>query len=901
MRETVIFMLLTFLTSSFAFAGGVDLWKVKDGIAPEIELNDISFSNRARCALDSKKPAKSAFVIIDNVNPAKAIHRFATSVGLDQSKEVKRGVSKFRYSVYKLTEMISNRLLSGDLPLLKSKEYSSLALKCRQNSDCSDLYSYVERIWNKDIKLKASDYLPTSIETTRNSNHFRCHYLKKFSPIQAHLLNTKPTAANYTTIGKAVTHNSTLMASCDDVDAQKDLKVSNYQIELSKLNTKSWDKYGFEFWDALKVYFSWAYRYSDQAEQLFYPFSNILKSVSIEESVIFIPNGCKSITKPSCDGKSLSMNSMRFFARSNSENALFGTDLAEQIPLGPEQDLLNTPITDVNVDILNLGNYDDANQWSTNFRNNFTKARGFMKLKLIKAVNHLSAIKNSFDISALEKKLEDDSQKVLSNSLSSDHNKLVLHELYYMCSEFIVASSEKLSFIREDVELLSKTDVLNSTVKRLTGKDVQVFYDHYTKLASMVRSKCAEFEKKSLWGEGAEINRDGFHSWYKELIYAKGYAAKTQTINDLIKHETPILRLRAYEDSPRKKNVVCMNGSNCSRLFLDSLIDLYAVVKYSNTLIPLTDEILSPSMLNPMAERTSCGVYDPWSKTRHSIFQFFQEVASGALFGLLPSPVYVSAAVDPKKPISFNTLVENGLVRFDPQYSPRRVRAALSVDFGAMLGVPCNITVSNSEYDPQGYYAFGGISVQACRQRENNNMTVMSASDISNASSTQRGCFSCAINLRSVTTSLARVTPFVRVGYFLARGVYNLYRNLKDPDDIPRSWDGNLRDISYAYRKLGEINKSCTRKLRSGKHCLKSSCETEVVRKASMILKEPIVGANINISRTGYLKVKNCKKFVKVNLRKNRSNICSSSNDDIRSSLSIPRGCEHLVKESKSE
>ncbi|MCT4642678.1 MAG: hypothetical protein N4A33_10330 [Bacteriovoracaceae bacterium] len=898
MKKKSLLIVAMCLFSLSCLSQSVDLWNIKDNISDELKVNDLKFTNRARCALDSKLPTKSAFVMIDNVNPAKAIHRFATNANLDIKKEVALSISKFRYTVNSLLELIATKLMNGELPLLESDYYKQVALSCSKNGNCEDLYSHIENLWN-DLEKNEKSFVSNRL-VKKNTENYSCYYLKKFSPIQSHLFGTKPNASVMNSIGKTVVDSDSYLAKCDDIDAQKDLKVANFQIDLINLNDEVWSKIGFKFWDSLKVYFSWAYRYSKESEQLLFPFEKILKSVAIEETVILIPNGCKSITAPACDAKSLSMNTMRFFAQSSNESSIFQSDVLEQIPMGPEHDLLARPITDVNTDILNLGNYENATKWSSNFRNNFTKARGYIKLKLAKAINNLSVIRNSLTKKDIRSLIEKD-LKQIEEVESNEHKQLLTNQFYYMCSEFLVASSEKLSFLRQDFEILEKTDVLNRTVEKLSGQKVQDLFSYYEELAKEVRFKCNKMEAKGVFNQNGKTSREGFHSWYKEQVFQKPHTRKTQTIDELINYQKPVIALKSYNVDKRKSNIICSNGANCVRLYLDSIIDLYAVVQYSNSLIPLTGTIQTPSMLNPMAERTSCGVYDPWYKTKTTIFQFFHDMLSGAMFGLLPSPVYVTGIVDPKKAVSFNKLIEDGKVRFSPEFSKKRIRGALSLDFGFLLGVPCNLSISDGSFDPRSYYAFNGISFNACRRRDRNNLTVMSASDMNSSNSSTKGCFTCAINLQSISGAVSKINPVTRVGYFLARGIYRLYKNLKDPNDIPRSWDANLVNVGHSYRKKGTISKVCARKLRKGKTCLDNSCESSLVTRASTFFTAPVVGTNVRMSRKyAYLKIKGCEQLVKVKLRGNKSRICSSEiMDDFKNYVTVDSACKHLVRKEK--
>lgn len=889
-----IITLLLLVISTTTFSQTLDLWTKTEDISNDININNLDFSNRSRCALNSKLPTKSAFILIDNVNPAKSLHRFSSATNQESNEIIKLGVEKFRYSVYKLLENISDKLLSGKLPLLNSDEFKLLSKECSDNSKCERLYDYVSDAWSGKLDLET---IPSTIKETSQSS-FSCYYLKKFSPIQAHLYSPKPSVTTMNQIAEAVSKNSEYMSECGNIDEQKNLKVANYQIDLTNLNETIWNNYGFEYWSSLKVYFSWAYRYSDMQTKLSYPFDQIFKSVAIEENVIFVPNGCKSIVEQSCDTKTLSMNSMRVFAQSSSAESIFEHDMLEQIPEGPTEDLLTTPITDVNVDILNLGKHQDANAWAENFRNNFTKARGFIKLKLTSAVSNLNSIQ---DLKLLEN-IEDDFKAVVNkvNDSNTDlrHKKLLKDELYFTCSEFVVAASDKLSFIKDDFEILKDVKSVNSIVAKLSKFTTQDFFEYYESISSRVIAKCNGLYSQKFWDEGHEIDRNGYHSWYKEIYNSKSIAVKTKTVNDLVNFEQPLLTLSNYDDTKRKSSVVCTNSANCSRLMLDSIIDLYSVVQYSSALLPLTDNVQTPNMFNPIGERTSCKVYDPWKKTSDTITDFFSNVASGVTFGLLPTPVYLTGNIDAKRPVSFDRLIEDGKIVFDPKFNKKRLKGSLYVDFGNLIGLPCQISFSGTEYNPSQYYSFTGISMNSCINRRQNNLTVTSGSEMDASSRSRAACAGCALNFESVARAASFINPFMRTGYFLVRGVYRLYQNLRDPNDIPRSFDVNANYASHAYRKYGVVTKSCTRKLSKGKDCLRNSCESSLVSGLSRFVKETVTATSVrSIKREAYFKVTNCDELITIKLGGSKSRLCDSSMGLERDDIIIPSQCQNILKD----
>src|SRR5690606_19429970 len=82
------------------------------------DLEEIHFSNRASCAKDSKKPSKSSYILLSNVDIAKSVYRLALFRGDDVEVVTKQGIDRFRYSVLSLISIIHKRMIEGKLPLL---------------------------------------------------------------------------------------------------------------------------------------------------------------------------------------------------------------------------------------------------------------------------------------------------------------------------------------------------------------------------------------------------------------------------------------------------------------------------------------------------------------------------------------------------------------------------------------------------------------------------------------------------------------------------------------------------------------------------------------------------------------------------------------------------------------
>ena len=898
------FVLTLFLLSSalesIAFDGELDEWvSTETTDQGRLGLNSLRFTNRAQCALDSKKAATSIFVMIDSVSAGKAMYRLSKIWQANTSAEVKLGIEKYRYTITELIRIISGKLLRGELPLLKAniKEYKGTHLyddfnDC-QKGNCYRLNSYIKRVWSqskshniRENLLQESDFLKLNHDQIRHNDATTgCYFIKRFSALQGHLQTVSPNIKTAETIAEAVHNSTNLMINCSDIHNQENLKVANYQFDILNVFDKDWDKFGFDFWSSVKTYLTWSFRYSEQANSLAYPYHKMFRNIALEENILFIPNGCKNIIESKCDAKTLNVNSMRQFTQL-SKQGLLATDFSSQIPDGVEQDLLNKPIVDINNDILNLSKARDANQWAGSFRSKFTKSRGLLKLKFINAINKLKAIKTHLPLSEMSAQLKH--SKLLSQSYD-----VVKNEIYYMCSEYKVATDKKLSFLQDEIDLLAQASNLDGYSKTLGGEEIQSYVSYFKELTQEVTSFCDQITADDYWYNMKSVEREGFTSWYKEVTLDKHQPFKTNIIRKLAKEVKPLLTYK-FDNEKRVKQseIICVEAANCTRIVLESIFDLFSSMRYADSLLP-PSEIQAPNIANPYSERMSCQIYDPYQKKRRAVYQFFYDIARAATFGFLPSPVYISTEVKDKQVVSMKTLMNDGKISFAPEVDGYKFKHSLIADLGGLFGIPCAIAISGTSINPVRYYRFNGVSVGKCSQTRVNNLVVSSSTNMSEYSYDRSKCVACAINLETVVGSAASINPITRSAYILARGTWNLFKGLTDPFDIPKRWTLNASDTYDSYRKYGQVNKYCLRELLKGKTCLANKCEGAVARNVSKFLKGEILASKIPKKRgNGFIKLSSCERKIEVKLSGNRKRICQNISNIREEDFIIPLECQ---------
>jgi hypothetical protein len=83
-------------------------------------LDQMRFTNRARCALDSKHPTESTYLLVSNMDVARSIYRLAKSREENTTLLTRQGIDVYRYSILELLDLIHKKIIENKLPLLPS-------------------------------------------------------------------------------------------------------------------------------------------------------------------------------------------------------------------------------------------------------------------------------------------------------------------------------------------------------------------------------------------------------------------------------------------------------------------------------------------------------------------------------------------------------------------------------------------------------------------------------------------------------------------------------------------------------------------------------------------------------------------------------------------------------------
>jgi hypothetical protein len=168
-------------------------------------LNEnLEYSNRAFCAKRASSPTKKVFLLLDNVNIAKAVFRLAKIKNIDPVETTNLAIDKFRYTLTKLVSLISDRLMAGTLPLVEESDVS---------------FSYLKDNWQRSMKF------PVSSST-------QCWMVKKLGSLHSYLNVSRPDQSLLEQIAKDLGQKETHPSKCEDISVRSSSEVALYRFNI---------------------------------------------------------------------------------------------------------------------------------------------------------------------------------------------------------------------------------------------------------------------------------------------------------------------------------------------------------------------------------------------------------------------------------------------------------------------------------------------------------------------------------------------------------------------------------------------------------------------------------------------------------------------------------------------
>ncbi|MFV8249409.1 hypothetical protein [Bdellovibrio bacteriovorus] len=795
----------------------------------QAQLNKLRITNRAQCAVDSEIPTESAFIVVDGYNAGKMVYSLGKNIGSNAETMSAEGMQQFRIAVTRLTKVIMNKLMAGQLPLLPTNlktssltGYNAIAEKCQNKTYCPELNGYLSKLWDNSegagLRWESLDkFNGTHFMSMKKTDRVACFYVKRFSALQEQLNSVEVDKSVLLSVAQAALAREKYITDCESADATLDSRNSIIQLDLKIPRAVDFASVGFDFWNSVKIYLSFAWRYSNIPLQVAPEYGQMFRSIALEESIMMIPNGCKSIEKPECDAATLSMNSIRELARPDGNE----TEHRKEVPKGPEDDVVNRGPRDVNDDFLGTRSYEDASDWVENFRKNYVTARGSMKNRVQSAIQFLNIVAGAMTPAELGEFVK---PLAFAKSYSNQHRD----ELYYLCTEARLAGDQRLDFMKTGIDKVQQLDVMQRSFQ---GSQVQLAdaTRYFDKVSETVVAFCDSLEREKIWNvAGYTVNRSGFHAWARELL---GVAPPATIAADIqpMKFGAPLLVWDATRVSD-PGNSICASAIDCTRRLIKSMVDLYAVAKYADAFLPVNSTVSTPDVFNPYADLKACKVYDPWYQTRRANKRLMADLASTALFGWNALPLYVDVDFRPPKVTSLNAMIKNGAVKFDPKIQKEKMEMALLADFGPLLGAPCAVSIAPNSAKDFSFYAFNGISVNYCKIRDSGTTIGESNGGLQTSPTVSKSyCGGCSINFvgvaggAAVSTGGLPLNP-IKLGVYLFRSIHRYITAKKDKVNIPRLQEVDVNRVVETYKKYGTIPDHCVDQLAAGVGCYQNVC-----------------------------------------------------------------------------
>ncbi|MEN9723059.1 MAG: hypothetical protein RJB38_1045 [Pseudomonadota bacterium] len=808
-----------------------------------LTLNPLEFANRAGCGVKSTDPAQSALVIVDGYIAGKLAYSLAKATGGDPAQIAQEGMTKFRLTLSNLVREIQVALLSSRAPMLPSDLSSSslfgaiLKKKCSGEEYCPAFDPVLKKLWNSESKWNGGDASIRPLGFVSGASA-TCRYLKSFSSLQSQLAAQEPSLLTLERIAQDTLAVTDVFGSCGDPSLESRSFV--LQLDLMGLNPKSWKREGFDFWNSLRIYLSWAWRNLPLEQFGAGEFSQAFRSIALEETLLFAPNGCASIIAPSCDSQFIATASLR-------DLALGSADSMRELPHGPQEALSKNPTPAVNQDLLKIQDSKSLGEWVGQFRKRLVGNSLLLKNRFNDALNRLAILAHrpSGALGGAEL-LQDISVARVKDSRGDAARK----ELYALCAEYQYAVDRDFGVLREDLSLLSEVDFLKGAVTPWSRSDVESYLAFYSLISAEVLQACKALDQERFWhANSTSIDPSLYQPWMREALadagvtpgLVRGADDQRERSSSLYTSSNASSIIRIRNAALGVDEVVCRSAIDCARQVLSSMIDLHAALTYAQALLPLGKAAPGTPLFNPYAERVACKTYDPWFKTRKSVKEFVVDLANTAVFGWNPLPVFFSVDVQQGEVHSLKKLVQDGKLVFDSKANESRTKHAwvLGMDAGPLVGVPCTVAITNgaralSALSP---YYFDGISLAACGSNEKHRLEVSSASSAEKlAGLSGASCVTCHMNFSSLSTVSAvtgGIGPFnpVKLGVYLIHAFARLFKNLDDKNDIPRYWTVDANEVALTYLKHGHIPKQCYKPLSRGKSCQVDSCASEFSNK----------------------------------------------------------------------
>lgn len=805
-------------------------------------------SNTPQCAADQGKPANSIFMALDLSTYAVLQINTARKLGEDRNSFVALGNQIFKQKIAILSKSILKGLRDGSLPLIESAD-------------------------SVNGSLLQSLVVKTDSTPGHNSSAYSCLQVTEINSHYSNVFTRGLQSSTLENLAKHILNPKYNPHDCDKESMAKNLDLYPVlNLNIAEPNVIDFKKMGFDFWESYKTYLSWAWKnlVVDSLEEG--SFTTLMRHIPIEEQVLLLPNGCKSISRPECSSNGLN-------------SAVLRTLVGEQIT---REDIRDVPSTSVGIQDFIRDQNDkldfhiqskifqgrERNQWIKDFQGNYQKFSSALIDQLFAAHYSMSAIRAQVGV-----------DKLVSDLKTRFELKEDLEQLYYLCSEVtVIHDRESMSFykadhqfVREQSSRLNKFLIGGAKIEELMTD----FHKMSTKLIDLCRNSSKVFHRANVSG----ATHQNFRPWY--ISYLKRYGPlypnreAERAVELASRNPSQPVSAHAVNSSKAYVQGACLNSVDCARDMMEAFMIVNRALLFQNHL--LKTKIPDISLFAERQEKVACGHYDPWEASKLNKKKLFADLGSALLFGWSNVPVYVDVNFAPKEMVSFNKLVSDGQIKFDYKFNPNQAKVSAGVNLGSLLNIPCKIEISQTQpLSTNNQFVFNGAFVGACHSNKNVNGEMI-GSDPSTGKMSQNAapsaCAKCTLSFSQVAdlpvgTAFAPVRFAIRLAEAITR-----YNTVKENDFInPRQFPVNHKYLVETYEKHGgKIPDECVQPLSRGYACMGNLCESRTaaeferasglkVHNVHLMEKEYSMGTGTG-EYDAWLKVEGCDREIRVDVR----------------------------------
>ena len=742
--------------------------------------------------------------------------------------------------------------MNGRLPLLQANpddqntevKYAKVLAQCAKQYPCEAMDQYLASIFGTWKKLPAGnesaygsyfdlDQFAKRPELLRGRTQPQasCLYIKRFSEMQSNWSHDRPDQALLQKIALAALAKKDLFTDCFDESNSLSSRRFILQMDVSEVKQKTWKDHGFDFWYSLKLYFSYAWRHPELILDSDHPLTQLFKNLAIEQMISLSSTGCKTVDRPECSQSQVSLELFRSLGTMGSP-----TEVDRPLPDRPEQVLISHDPALHREDAAILPESEESENWIKGYQERILQRRGLLKQRLLLAISQFELLSSSMTSDRIANELG-----VLKKAMNVD--PILYQKMQVLCSEIDEAVRPDIGLLSKRFETTLQITKFKNLVEASSDQQLGGMVSFYESIANTAFPICEQIRIEKLWKQDTPVPTASYAAWFRDLsgtwaapVPQPGGTAATpdflgmgDVFNKVISTATlPFLSQEKIDaDGAKESNLICSDASDCVRMLLKSMVDLYAVSAWSDALMPMSEWIQSPNLANPWASATACKVYDPWFGTKQAIVGLMTDLVSTTISGIAPIPAYLAAAPRPREVKAFALEPKGDEVYLKPIKKGPSVDVTVGIDLGPWLGIPCALMVSPTSVRPviNGFYAIAGIQGQLCTGTDNNKLIVHDAlaSDNPNEKHVFTGCAMCYLNPYSVARSAATLASYGVPGLRIAVGAIfsgvNLAKRLNNPIDVPHRYQVNLDEVSNTFHKYSFIPKRCVRRLSKGKSC----------------------------------------------------------------------------------